>query len=67
MTAEEKIKEIVKARDEIKRIQETEACRCSGFILQYEGGCTCDKGKKLGVAKRHFNELIEKLEVLEIY
>jgi hypothetical protein len=42
----------------IKELEEAEKarCNCSGFVLQYEGGCQCGYKKRIENAQ---NEIIE--------
>ncbi len=36
-------------------------CTCSGFVLQYEGGCQCERGKKIAACEHAMWRLIESI------
>ena len=36
-------------------------CVCSGFCLQYEGSCQCERGKEIAAAERLLYNIIEKI------
>ena len=38
-------------------------CTCSGFTIQYEGGCQCDKSRKCIEAQKAFWDCIESLNL----
>jgi hypothetical protein len=36
-------------------------CTCSGFVIQYEGGCCCARGRAVEPAKANLERLLEAL------
>jgi len=36
-------------------------CTCSGFVIQYEGGCCCARGKAIEPAKANLERLLDAL------
>lgn len=48
------------ARDALKHARNQD-CTCSNFKRQYEG-CSCDAGKKVNAAEKHFWRLIKTID-----
>jgi len=38
-----------------------EKCTCSSFVLQYEGGCQCERGKKIAACEYAMWRMIESI------
>ena len=36
-------------------------CVCSGFCIQYEGGCQCERGKKIRKAEAELHNLVKQI------
>ena len=56
----DKLDSIKSARDAIYKAREVK-CVCSGFILQYEGGCQCEAGDGVKEAEDAFWVIIRGL------
>lgn len=55
-----KVNEIILLRDAITATDDIK-CTCSDFSLQYEQGCTCDRGKAFDRAEKEFWDYIKNL------
>jgi hypothetical protein len=51
---------IRQARDRLKEAEGLR-CVCSGIVLQYEGGCCCERGKAIVAARQALDRAIEAL------
>ena len=51
----------VKAASEALREAAKVRCTCSGFVLQYEGGCCCESGKGKRAAEDRLKQAIDAL------
>ena len=58
MSDSQKISEIIRMRSLLNDAEE-EKCMCSGFVIQYEGGCQCKAGRNKKKAKKELIEFIE--------
>ncbi len=54
------ISEIKQAKGKLAVAKEIK-CVCSGFYLQYEGQCDCERGKKIRSAEFELDHIIEKV------
>jgi hypothetical protein len=50
----DKLDAIIEARDALLAAKENYICRCSGFVLQYEGSCQCGAGGSVKEAEDAF-------------
>ena len=48
------------ARDALREATKVR-CTCSGFVIQYEGGCVCERGKARSAAKGRLTQAIDAL------
>jgi len=50
-------------RAAMRALQDAKAlrCICTGFVIQYEGGCCCAHGKAVKLAKDNLKQLLEAL------
>lgn len=46
------------------REAESKACTCSGFILQYEGSCQCERGRAVSAAMQALQASLEALAAI---
>lgn len=51
------VKVIKQVRDKIEKAK-TIKCTCSGFMLQYNQGCFCKRGKTIRYLEKRLNRLI---------
>jgi len=54
------LSEIKQAKEKIEKARQ-ETCRCSSFVLQYEGGCQCIRGELIKEAYAELQKLINKI------
>lgn len=54
------ISEIKQAKGKLAAAKEIK-CICSGFYLQYEGQCDCERGKKIREAETELHNIIVKV------
>ncbi len=52
--------EIRQAKKELTEANELK-CVCSGFCLQYEGSCQCERGRKIRATEAKIHNLINKI------
>jgi hypothetical protein len=52
---------LIEARDSLRKAKDMK-CRCTGFILQYEGGCQCERGKQIKIEKAKIDLLLSFLQ-----
>ncbi len=60
MTDKKLVVVLRKARDALSLAKQIK-CTCSGFVLQYEGGCQCKAGRAVYTAREYLDNLIKKL------
>lgn len=56
----EKCGEVREARDALHDAMKVR-CTCSGFVIQYEGGCCCESGKGKRAAEDRLRQAIDAL------
>ena len=49
------------ARDALKHAKTSMACTCTGFVMQYETGCQCNKGRAVRMANELLQAAVEAL------
>ncbi len=54
------VDKIITARDRLEQAK-NHICKCSGFVLQYEGRCQCGRRSDIREFEEEINELINKL------
>ena len=54
------LSEIKQAKAKIQKARQ-ELCRCSSFILQYEGGCQCKRAELIQEATDELQKLIDQI------
>jgi hypothetical protein len=57
------IDELEGIREAMRVLRDAKAmrCICSGFVIQYEGGCCCARGRAINPAKANLERLLEAL------
>lgn len=57
--------ELIKsAKEELEQAKQIE-CVCDGFSIQYNQGCTCERGKQTREAKRKLERYLDQLVDVE--
>ena len=59
-SSKEKLDEIRRLVKELKAAKNL-SCTCSGFVIQYEGGCACGKGQKVKLIETTLMNYLENL------
>lgn len=56
----QKMADVTAARDALREAAKVR-CTCSGFVIQYEGGCVCESGKGKRAAEDRLKQAIDAL------
>lgn len=54
------VQEVIEAREAVRAAKSLK-CTCTGFVIQYEGGCCCARGRAIHAAKVRLATAVEAL------